>query len=153
LRAPLQILVLPFRRTVNGDFEFAVFKRADAGFWQGIAGGGEDNETPLEAAVRESFEEAEIPHDSKFYPLQFRANVPVNEFAARKYWSKDLYVVPEHYFAVECDGLEIVLSNEHTEFKWTNYNEAQSLLKWDSNKTALWELNERLKNNDLRNEN
>jgi dATP pyrophosphohydrolase len=144
----MQILVLPFRK-INGDFEFAVFKRADASFWQGIAGGAEDDETPIKAAVRESYEEAGIPLNSEFHHLQFKANVPVSEFAASKYWPKDLYVVPEHYFAVECDGIDIVISHEHTEFKWTSYDEAINLLKWDSNKTALWELNERLKNNDL----
>jgi dATP pyrophosphohydrolase len=149
MRSPLQILVLPFRKNSNGEFEFAVFRRTDAGFWQGIAGGGEDNETPEATAVRESFEEAGIPVNSKFYPLQFKGNVPVTAFAASKYWSKDLYVVPEHYFAVECNGIEIVLSHEHTEFKWASYKEAVSLLKWDSNKTALWELNERLLNGNL----
>lgn len=149
-RAPLQILVLPFRRNKNGNFEFAVFKRSDEVFWQGIAGGGEDNETPVEAAKRETFEETRIPVDSKFYPLQFKGNVPVNAFAYRKFWPKDLYVIPEYYFAVECDGIEIVISHEHTEYKWALYDEAVSLLKWDSNKNALWELNERLLNNDLK---
>jgi dATP pyrophosphohydrolase len=149
MRAPLQILVLPFRKTQNGDFEFAVFKRADEKFWQGIAGGAEDDETPFEAAVRESFEEGEIPKDSKFYPLQFKANVPVNAFAYSKHWSKDLYVIPEHYYAVDCNGIVLKISHEHIEFKWVSYNEAVMLLKWDSNKSALWELNERLLNNDL----
>ena len=38
-RAPFQILVFPYRR--RGDkFEFALFRRADDGYWQGIAGGG-----------------------------------------------------------------------------------------------------------------
>ncbi len=149
MRAPIQILVLPFRKIQNGDFEFAVFKRADEYFWQGIAGGAEDDETPYQAAVRESFEEARIPEGSKYIPLEFKANVPVNAFAHRKYWSKDLYVVPEHYFAVECNSIELQISHEHTEFKWAAYNEAVEMLKWDSNKTALWELNERLLNNDL----
>jgi hypothetical protein len=35
------------------------------------------------------------------------------------------------------------------EFKWASYDEAVNLLKWDSNKNALWELKERLLNNDL----
>jgi dATP pyrophosphohydrolase len=149
-RAPMQILVLPFRKNKNSKIEFAVFKRADEAFWQGIAGGAEDNETPIEAAIRESFEETKIPVTSKFYPLQFQGNVPVNAFAASKYWSKELYVIPEFYFAVECIGVEIIISHEHTEFKWVTYDEAVKLLKWDSNKTALWELNERLLNNDLK---
>jgi dATP pyrophosphohydrolase len=148
-RSPLQILVLPFRK-LQGKIEFAVFKRSEEGFWQGIAGGCEDNERPIEAAKREVFEEARIPTHSKFYSLQYKSNVPVNAFAASKYWPKNLYVIPEHYFAVECNNIEIVLSHEHSEYKWASYDEARRLLKWDSNKNALWELNERLLNNDLK---
>ncbi len=37
-----------------------------------------------------------------------------------------------------------MLSHEHIELKWECFENADSLLNWDSNKTALWELNERL---------
>ena len=57
-RAPFQVLVLPFRKTAKGLYEFAVFRRSDAGYWQAIAGGGEMGETSREAAIRESQEEA-----------------------------------------------------------------------------------------------
>lgn len=33
---------------------------------------------------------------------------------------------------------------EHTEYKWLTYAEAQAVLQYDSNKTALWELNRRI---------
>lgn len=36
------------------------------------------------------------------------------------------------------------LSHEHTEYKWLTYAEAQTVLRYDSNKTALWELNRRI---------
>lgn len=49
-RAPFQVLVFPYRKNLLDQFEFALLLRADEGFWQGIAGGGEDSETPLEAA-------------------------------------------------------------------------------------------------------
>lgn len=125
--------------------------QSDEFFWQGIAGGAEDNESPLETAKREAFEEAGISFSSKYYQLQFKGNVPVSAFTARRYWPKDVYVIPEYYFAVNCDGIDIILSKEHTEFRWVSYEEAVKLLKWDSNKNALWELNERLLNNDLKN--
>ncbi|MGG1610308.1 NUDIX pyrophosphatase, partial [Bacillus wiedmannii] len=32
----------------------------------------------------------------------------------------------------------------HFKYKWLCFEEAVMLLKWDSNKTALWELNNRL---------
>ncbi len=58
-RAPFQILVLPYRKIAEA-FEFAVFSRSDYACWQGIAGGGEEGETPMEAAQREAREEAGI---------------------------------------------------------------------------------------------
>ena len=60
-RAPFEVLVYPYRGLPDGRFVYALFRRADAGFWQGIAGGGEDGETPLEAVRREAYEEAGIP--------------------------------------------------------------------------------------------
>ena len=60
MRSPLQILVLPFRKNSNGEFEFAVFRRTDAGFWQGIAGGGEDNEIPEATAVIAACNSADV---------------------------------------------------------------------------------------------
>ena len=68
-RAPYQVLVLPYRRTNAGEFEYALFQRANEGFWQFIAGGGEDDETPLQAARRETWEEARIPTGCQFLPL------------------------------------------------------------------------------------
>ncbi len=41
-----------------------------------------------------------------------------------------------------------MLSKEHSEYKWVSIKEAQTILCWDSNKTALWELEERIKSND-----
>jgi dihydroneopterin triphosphate diphosphatase len=65
-RAPFQVLIYPYRRIQEDRFEYAIFKRADEGFWQGISGGGEDGESPLEAARREAFEEAGLAPDLDF---------------------------------------------------------------------------------------
>ena len=56
-RAPFQVLVLPYRFRPSTGLEYAVFRRADLGFWQAISGGGEGAETPLEAAKREALED------------------------------------------------------------------------------------------------
>ena len=143
LRAPFQILVLPYRKN-NNKFEFAVFRRADAGYWQGIAGGGEDAESPPEAAKRELLEETGIKSNN-LQKLQFYSHVPKTEFAAHKAWSGDIYVIPEYYFMVELCNEKIKLSDEHTEYRWVDYETAYGLLHWQSNKVGLWELNERLK--------
>ena len=44
---------------------------------------------------------------------------------------------------------EIKLSKEHDEYKWLSYDEAKKLLKYDSNKSALWELNEKLNRKNI----
>ena len=142
MRAPFQVLVIPFRR-VPAELEFAVLKRRDAGYWQFVAGGGEDNETPAQAAGRETREE--IGFSGQMVQLDFLASVPKDCFAAADAWGEDVYVIPEHYFAVDVGSSDISLSQEHTECRWVSYDEALSLLKWESNQNALWELNERLK--------
>ncbi|MGN2638956.1 hypothetical protein ACTD5D_22895 [Nocardia takedensis] len=42
------------------------------------------------------------------------------------------------------EGEELVLSDEHTGYRWCSFEQAQSLVRWDSNRTALWELEHRL---------
>ena len=56
MRAAFQILAIPYQ-IIDGAPRYCVFHRADHDQWQFIAGGGEDEETPLEAAKRETFEE------------------------------------------------------------------------------------------------
>jgi dATP pyrophosphohydrolase len=68
-RAPFQVLVYACYPTQDSEFAYLLLKRSDEGWWQGIAGGGEDSETPLEAAKRETLEETGIPKDSRFLQL------------------------------------------------------------------------------------
>lgn len=144
-RAPFQVVVFPFRRTDSG-VEYAVLQRSDDGSWQCVAGGGEDGETPVEAARREAAEEAAIPESRPVYRLQATSMVPIVYIKdwARAHWPTDLYVIPNHAFAVDCAALELRLSHEHVDMKWAPYDEAYALLRWENNKVALWELDERL---------
>jgi dATP pyrophosphohydrolase len=150
-RAPLQVLVLPFRRRVDGSIEYAIFRRADRidACWQGLAGGAEQGESAEQAARREMTEESGIPPDAPLVPLDATASVPAVHFAAGRTWGPDVYVVTERAFGVRVpDGHIIRLSDEHSEFRWLAYEAAAALLTWDSNKTALWELNERLRRDE-----
>jgi dATP pyrophosphohydrolase len=131
-RAMFQILVLPFRRC-GDEFEFGCVRRSDDQSWQGLAGGGEEGETPAEAAIRESIEEAGIPAHAPFYRLG------------------DSLVIPEYAFAVDCTDGSLRLSHEHTEQCWGTYESTWSRLRWDSNRTALWKLHERLQTGRLGN--
>jgi dATP pyrophosphohydrolase len=149
MRAPFQILAIPYRYE-DGELRVCVFLRSDHDQWQFVAGGGEDNETPTEAALREIFEESGI-RATTVTELCAAACVPNTCFEKchREHWKKDAYVIPEYSFAFACPT-EITLSNEHTEMRWLTYGEAHRLLQWDSNKTALYELDCRLRGADAR---
>lgn len=142
MRAPFQILAIPFRKRT--PMQFCVLHRSDCDQWQFVAGGGEDSEIPIEAAVREISEETGIKADS-IIKLTSMAYVPANVISERhrQYWAKDIYVLPEYHFAFECIS-NIKLSNEHLGYEWLSYHDAMSRLTWDSNKTALYELHCRL---------
>lgn len=115
------------------------------GVWQGIAGGGEDDETPLDAAKRESFEECCIPQEATYVKLDAVTSIPVSYFAGDFDWGDDVYVIPQYAFGVDAAPYEIRLSSEHTEIKWIPYEQAYELLHFHNNKHDLWELNQRLK--------
>ena len=143
-RAAFQVLVIPYRYDTNGQPEYLLFKRFDLSVWQWIAGGGENQETPEQAARREFFEEASISEETRLIRLDSTASIPAIHFADRNHWGTDVYVIPEFAFGVEVGEKEIRLSGEHSEYAWLDYENAQNHLKWDSNKTALWELHSRL---------
>ena len=143
-RAPFNIAVLPYRQ-VDGNFLFAVLRRSDAGFWQGVAGGGEEGETPIQAARRETFEETGLPRDSTFLPLQTTEALPVISFRDSYLWGEDLYVIPNYWYGVLAETEALILSDEHTEYRWAACEEACDLVKYDGNRTALWELHQRLR--------
>ena len=128
MRAPFQILAIPYRM-INAQLQYCVFHRADFDQWQFIAGGGENNETPLEAAKREVFEEGGVRSD-KWVELESLSYLPVTIVSDkhRQYWSKDTYVIPEYTFGFGCQE-EIKLSYEHTECVWLTYDEAIKKLK------------------------
>ncbi len=139
MRAPYQILAIPYKY-VNDNVLYCVLHRADIDQWQFIAGGGEDKEEPIEASQREIFEEVGI-EIRNIMQLDTMCSIPANCISEkhRKNWSEHTYVIPEYSFAFECAS-EIFLSNEHKEYLWVDYERANELLTFDSNKTALYEL-------------
>ncbi len=149
-RLPYQVLIYLYRPLADGEFEYALLQRADRGYWQAIAGGGEtkaggEAETPLEAARRETHEETGLIPKAPFIPLQTVEPIPVTEFSARARWEADLYIVPQYCFGVQSPQAELHLSREHTAYRWLPFEDAFRLIRFEGNRTALWELNCRLK--------
>ncbi|NLJ64252.1 MAG: NUDIX pyrophosphatase [Christensenellaceae bacterium] len=145
-RAKYQVLIIPFH-IANDKVSYCVFHRSDRDVWQFISGGGEEeDESIMFSAKRESYEEAKIDVNNKFFPLDSMCSIPTHCVKeASKIWGEDWLVIPEYSFAVKLDSLKIHLSDEHTEYTWVDYDTAVKMLTHDSNKTALWELNSKIK--------
>ena len=146
-RAKYQVLVIPYVRMGDGVL-YCIFRRSDMDdCWQFVAGGGEEEDgAPLVSAKREAFEEAAIPFDARFVQLETTSSVSTEHFPkARLHWGEDCLVIPEYCFAVELADQAIGLSREHTAFEWADYVTAMQRLQYDSNKVALWELDNRLR--------
>jgi dihydroneopterin triphosphate diphosphatase len=117
------------------------------GFWQGVTGAPEGEETDVEAAVREVFEETGFR--VRVEPLDFRYELyrrPETEQQWLELYGPGIDAVPEDTFAAEAPpGIDPTLApSEHDDFRWCSFDEAEALLKWEENKQALRVLRGRL---------
>ena len=148
MRLPKQVLVIPFKKDFDGTIKYCIFKRNDLNVHQFIAGGVEDYDKTVEsAAKREFFEETGIDiEDKRFIKLEEECMIPVVNIVKDFLWGENVYYAEEYSFGVKLnEGDKITLSVEHSELKWLEYNDARKLLKYDSNKSALWELDTKIK--------
>jgi dATP pyrophosphohydrolase len=145
-RQPRQVHVYLYRKSADGEYEYAIFQRSEnALWWQGVCGGVEAGETDGEAARRELWEEAGIRAGLPLHRLTTMSYLPAGIFSAetQALWGRDVVVIPMTFFAMPYDG-DVALSEEHTGFQWLAYPEAEKLVYFHDQKVALWELNERL---------
>lgn len=136
-RAPFQVLIIPYQKQID-EVTYLILKRSDGNVWQWVSGGGENNESKVEAAKRELYEELNIDAID-IWGLKSMSSIPVYCFNEIMENYPDMLVVSEYSFGVEIKD-DFKLSNEHNEYRWVTYQDAISLLTYDSNKTALWEL-------------
>lgn len=144
MRLPKQVLVIPFRIS-DSNVEYCILKRKKMQIWQWVAGGVESSDVDiLSAAKRELMEEVGIEGDINVCLLEGYTKIPVVNVTRGFMWGENVFYSEEFSFAVNIINRKIVLSDEHDECKWVTYEEARQLLKYDSNKSALWELNEKI---------
>ena len=150
MRKPKQVLVFLYRKNEENEYEYCIFYRRKLNFWQAISGGVEDDETLVETVKREVLEETGISAKD-IIKLSSTSTIPVINVTGDFTWGQDVYVVTEYSFGVFIENSDIILSNEHKQYERLTDHKAYEKLKFDSNKTALWELNHGLLNDDLKN--
>lgn len=112
------------------DYEFLVLKRAEdeviyPGIWQVVTGTCEHDERAIKTAVRETYEETGIK-PIKFWTIPYVASF----FDTRR---DNVSFVPV-FGALAAEDCQVILSDEHSDFKWLNYEETVSKLLLPSHK-------------------
>jgi len=137
MRQPFQVLIHPVR--IDGTkWEYLLLRRiaSRGGFWQGITGGVEGDESFMEAATRELFEEAGIV-PSKIEQIEYSYSFPMQD-EWRSIYDAGVENIVEHVFIAFVDGQkEPTISWEHDKWNWCSYNQALELLTWPNNIEAL----------------
>jgi dATP pyrophosphohydrolase len=140
-KTPISALVLIH----TTDLQVLIMERADkAGFWQSVTGSVEGEETPIEAAIREVFEETSL--NARQYNLQDWHASNVYEIYPhwRHRYAPDVVENTEHLFGLELpEKLSIKLApDEHVGYEWVDWREAaERVFSW-TNVDALKRLGE-----------
>ncbi|MEC7872050.1 MAG: NUDIX domain-containing protein [Candidatus Neomarinimicrobiota bacterium] len=129
---------------LDNDPSFLILKRNHnkiyEHLWQGVAGKIEKGETAWQTAIRELKEETGLnpyrmfvaDHISKFYEVK----------------GDRINLVP--VFGIEVNSKDVILSEEHIEYKWVNFNEARDILAWNGQKEGLEVVYNMISNSDER---
>jgi len=120
--------------------EFLVMRRAPErlGYWSLVSGGLEPDETPLEAAQRELFEEARLEAVVRPLPLTLSYSLLDDPPAIRARYAPGIERVTVHAFVVDAPvKWEPTLDAEHDLYQWCDLDEALELLVYDTAKDAV----------------
>lgn len=119
-------------RKRNDEYEFLLLKRSSKeiypGLWQMVTGRIEENEKAYETALRELKEETSLQ------PTSFWVVPYTNSFYSHE--NNFMCLVPIFVAEVE-NSSNVILSDEHCEYKWVKRNEAVKLLAWYGQRKAV----------------
>ena len=120
-----------FRETENA-IEFLLLKRAEdqiyPAVWQMVSGKIKEGEKAFETSLRELKEETNLT------PLKMWIAPKVNSFYSSQ--TDSICLIPVFAVQVKKDS-KVVISNEHSKYKWVTSNEAKRLLAWDGQRKAV----------------
>ena len=139
MRQPVQVLVYPVRN-VGGNWEVLLLHRVPrlglVAFWQGVTGGVEEGEEPVDSAKRELAEETGLV-PRVFQQINYSYSFPLqDEF--RDQYADDVEAIVEYVFVAVVDRCqEPKLSREHDKAQWCSLDRALALLIYPGNIEAL----------------
>ena len=132
-----------YRQTDKG-LKFLILKRNEKKLyehlWQGVAGKIEKDEEAWETAIRELKEETGLD------PVKMFVADHVSQFYEKH--GDRVNLVP--VFGIEVDSKNVILSDEHIEYKWVDFKEAFDTLVWNGQKKGIHAVNQMLLSNDDR---
>lgn len=119
-------------RERNGELEFLLLKRASYQYypnlWQMVSGKIKEGEKAYQTALRE------IKEETNLIPENLWIAPNINSF----YSPDDEYISLIPVFAAKVNpNSEVVISSEHSEFKWVNKDEAKNLLAWEGQRKSV----------------
>lgn len=119
-------------RKVDECIEFLLLKRNEnqvyPGLWQMVSGKIKKDEKATETAVRE------IKEETKLNPLKLWIIPRVNSFYSASDDSINLVPV---FAALVSSESNVIISNEHSEYRWVKPSEAKKMLAWDGQRKAV----------------
>lgn len=129
----ISISAFIFKET-NKGLKYLLLKRTltRGCYWQSVSGRIENNESAIEAAKREVYEETGLT-SREIVDIDY-----INTF----YELDTIFLEP--CFGIRVESERVKISDEHTEHKWLGFEDAVKTLKWNGNKRALEILNQQL---------
>ena len=132
-----------YQQTDKG-LKFLILKRNEKKLyehlWQGVAGKIEKNEEAWQTAIRELKEETGLD------PVKMFVADHVSQFYEKH--GDRVNLVP--VFGIEVDSKNVILSDEHIEYKWVDFKEAFDTLVWNGQKKGIQTVYNMISNNDER---
>lgn len=119
-------------REQNGKLEFLLLKRSPDEYypniWQMVTGKIKKDETAYNTALRE------IKEETNLIPEKFWVAPTVNSFYSA---DKDyICLMPVFAAKVKYDN-NVIISKEHSEYKWLSPEEAKKMLAWDGQRKSV----------------
>lgn len=130
--------------SANNEYKFLLLKRSETtkvypGIWQMVTGKIEEGESTSDAVKRELFEETGIKAE-KLYVIP-----KINTF----YFAASDRIMLSPVFLVMVKNTDVIISDEHCEYKWVSYEEAAGLIYWPNQVESLSIIMRQLRHSEL----